>query len=103
MSIWDGYSEGYDADARLTILRALKDDPGHTLNDNMLLETIKAFGFRRGRDYLHTQLAWLDTQAGAIRVSEAGSVVISELTQKGADHLSRDVTIVGIKPPSLPR
>lgn len=102
-TIFDGYSDGYDANCRLVILKALGDDAGHTLNSNMLLQTIKAFGIRRGTEYLMTQLAFLEDQAGAVKLAKAGSVVIAELTQKGADHLARDVQIVGVQAPSLPR
>jgi len=101
--IWEGFADSYDADARLTILKALSDESGNSLNSNLLNETLKSFGFRRGREFLLTQLSWLETQAGAVRLRRIGTVIVAELTQKGADHLCRDALIVGIKPPSLPR
>ena len=100
--IWEGFADSYDADARLTILKALYDDPGKTLHHNLLLQTMKGFGFRRGIGHLQTQLSWLELQ-GALKLHRAGSVVVAELTQKGADHLTRDNMIVGIKQPSLAR
>lgn len=99
-NIWDGFNDTYDADARLTILKALNDDPGKSLHHNLLLETMKSFGFRRGLEHLQTQLTWLDEQ-GAVNLHRMGSVVVAELTQKGANHLTRDNMIVGIKQPSL--
>ena len=102
MSIFEGYSDSYDADARLTILRALKDEPGHTLNDNMLLAEIKRYGFRRGTEYLFEQLFWLE-KASAVKLHRAGTVIVTELAHAGVQHLTRDKLLFGIKPPSQPR
>lgn len=101
--IFGGYSDHYDAEVRLVILKALDDEDSKTLNDSMLHTVLKTFAIRRTREYLGTQLRWMEREASAVRLTTAGSAVIAHLTQQGADHLSRDGLIVGIKPPSLPR
>ena len=52
MTIYDGYSEHYDATARLTILRALANETDYRLNDTLLMRTLEAFAIKRGRGYL---------------------------------------------------
>lgn len=99
----DGFDESYDGDCRLVILRALQEEQSGTLNSTVLLATIRTFGYRQPVEFLITQLNWLEKTAGAVRLRNAGSVVIAELTQKGEDHLSRISPICGINKPSLPR
>lgn len=100
---FEGYSDHYDAEVRLIILKALDDEQSKSLNDSLLMVVLKAFAIRRSRDYLRIQLAWLEENSGSIVVTKAGTALIAQLTERGADHLSRDSLIVGIKPPSLPR
>jgi len=102
-NVWDGYNDSYDANVRLIILRELEEETSKSLHDSMLLRTLKRFGIRRGPDYLAAQLKWLELDAGAIRCHRAGSVIVAQLTQAGALHLSRDVLILGVEAPGLPR
>jgi len=102
-NVFEGYSDHFDAEVRLVILKALNDEPAKAMSDSLLLVVLKEFAIRRSREYLHTQLKWMETQAGAIRLTQAGTAIIAHLAERGAEHLNRDGVIIGIKAPSLPR
>lgn len=103
MNIYDGFNDSFDAAARLVILKALASEDAGRLSDWMLMHAFEEFAINRTRDYLLTQLRWLETEAGAVILRPAGTVVIAQLTEQGEAHLHRKQLIVGVKPPSLPR
>jgi hypothetical protein len=84
---------------RLIILRELVAQPDYRLNETLLLRVLETFGHRRSRDYLRDQLRWLD-EMGAVTLTEAGTVLIAELTRRGRDHVERRTVIEGIARPS---
>lgn len=96
MTIYDGYSDHYDATARLTILRALANETDYRLNDTLLMRTLEAFAIKRGRGYLRNQLRWLEQEASAVKLHEVGTVMIAELTETGLDHVERRVVLDGV-------
>jgi hypothetical protein len=87
------------ADVRLIILRELVAQPDYRLNETLLLRVLETFGHRKSRDYLRDQLRWLDDM-GAVSLTEAGTVMIAELTRRGRDHVERRVVIEGVARPS---
>jgi hypothetical protein len=87
------------AEARLIILKALAGQPNESLTSTMLALELETFSIRRERGWVHDEMRWL-AEAGAIRVTEAGTVLIGTLTEKGARHLSREIAIEGVLRPS---
>jgi hypothetical protein len=87
------------ADVRLIILRELAVQPDYRLNETLLLRVLETFGHRKSRDYLRDQLRWLE-EMGAATLTEAGTVMIAELTRRGRDHVERRVVIEGLARPS---
>jgi hypothetical protein len=87
------------ADVRLIILRELAVQPDYRLNETLLLRVLETFGHRKSRDYLRDQLRWLE-EMGAVTLTEAGTVMIAELTRRGRDHVERRVVVEGIARPS---
>lgn len=94
------HSPAKAANIRLIILRALADDPDETLNTHMLQKELERFVYQRSRDFIANQLKWLERETGAVRVVEAGSEVIGQLTEAGRDHLARRRTLHGVQRPS---
>ncbi|SFD78068.1 hypothetical protein SAMN05428997_1584 [Bosea sp. CRIB-10] len=86
-------------EARLTILRALDEQPDGRLNSELLRVTLEQFGITKSRDWVHDELNWLQ-EMGAVLVINAGSVRVAALTAKGSDHVQRRVVIEGVKRPS---
>jgi hypothetical protein len=86
-------------DARLVMLRALHAETSRTLNDTLLQKVLETYGHNRSREFVRTQLRKLG-ELGAVRVREAGTVLIAELLRAGADHVENRAVIDGIARPS---
>ncbi len=99
-NLFDGYEDHFNADVRLIILRALSEEEDGRLNSTIITKVLESFAVNRTREYVHTQLRWLEKQAQAVIVTQVGSVLVAELTQQGEDHLNRKTVIEGINQPS---
>lgn len=100
---FEGYADHYDQEVRLIILRALNDDPDGTMSERRLLIVFEQFGIMKGRDYLRTQLRWLESDARAVILREPGTSMIATLSEQGEAHVTRRAVIEGIMRPSRPR
>lgn len=87
-------------EARLIILKALAEQPDAILNSELLRRNLECFGISRPRPWVHGELDYL-AEMGAVTLSEAGTVRIAQLTDKGLRHVERKLTIEGVKRPSL--
>ena len=96
------FSDFLTEDARLVILKALAQETNATLNEAILTRVLETFGYKWSRDKVRTQILKL-AELGALRTTEAGSVVIATLTQAGLDHVERRSEISGVARPSLDR
>lgn len=94
-----GYGDFVTKDARLVILRELAAMPDGRLNEVVLTAVLDAFGYRRSREWVRTQLNVV-AELGAVRISEVGSVLVAEITRAGVDHVERRSVIDGIARPS---
>lgn len=94
-----GFDQFLTADARLVILKALAAQTDQRLNETILTATLDSFGHRRSRDWVRTQLRQL-ADIGAVSVTEAGSVMIAQLTRLGLDHVERRTIVEGVARPS---
>ena len=93
------YEEHLKKDARLIILRELALQTDGRLNENILVSVLDTFGHHRSRDWLRTQLRAL-ADLDAIKIHEAGSVMVAEITASGQDHVDRRSVIEGVAHPS---
>jgi len=94
-----GYEEHITEDARLVILRSLVKQRDFTLNETILKAALDAFGHRRSREWLRTQIRKLE-ELEAVTVTEAGSVLVARITNAGIDHIELRGTIEGVARPS---
>lgn len=83
---------------RITILRALHDQPDYALNESLLLDIVGTFGFAPSRDKLIGELAWLDEQ-GLVTMGGPESCRVATLTARGEDVATARATVPGIKRP----
>ncbi len=92
--------EEYSArDARLIMLRGLHEQTDGRMNEKLLTALLEAFGHHRSRDYVRTQLLFMK-DVGAVKLVEAGTVMIATITRSGVDHVERRSVISGIDRPS---
>lgn len=93
------YEEHLQADARLVILKELTRQPDGRLNEALMEKVLDAFGYRRSREWIRTQLRKLE-EIGAVRLIEAGTVLVASITRAGIDHVERRSVIEGVARPS---
>jgi hypothetical protein len=93
------YSEVLTADGRLIILRELSRQTDGRLNETILMSVLDSFGHRRSREWVRQQLRALK-DVGGIAITEAGSVMIAEITRAGLDHVDRRAVLEGVARPS---
>lgn len=93
------YEDHVAADARLTILKELAAQTDGRLNEALLTRVLDSFGHRHTRDWVRTQLRAL-ADLGAVRLAEAGSVLVAAITRTGVDHVERRAIIEGVARPS---
>ena len=98
--MFEGFADVYDENARLAILRQLAEQNDYRLTDSLLEDLLAVrYAINKGRDYIRTQLAWLQNSCGAVKLEPSGPVIIVSLTQAGADHVLRKHVLPGIKRP----
>lgn len=90
-------------EARLIILRELNNqEPNFSLSSSALQRVLRAmFLIVWDRSRVEQELAWLAEQ-GAVRLTEAGSVVIATLKEAGRMHLAHEKFLAGIQRTQLP-
>ncbi|MER8990429.1 hypothetical protein [Mesorhizobium sp. M0678] len=86
-------------DARLIVLRELNRQTDGRLNEVLLTKTLDTFGHNRSREWVRTQLRKL-AELGAVKLTEAGSVMVAAITRSGVDHVERRAIIEGVARPS---
>jgi repressor of nif and glnA expression len=93
------YEEFNRLDARLIILRELAKQTSGRLNETIITAALDMFGHNRSREWVRTELRKLE-ELGAVRIAEAGSVLVATITRSGIDHVERRSVIEGIARPS---
>ena len=94
------YLDIIDQDVRLIILKALAEQDDYSLHSEILVMLLEGFGHNVTRDFVHNQLRWLEKEARAVSIIEAGSVLVATLTQRGLSHVQRKTRLEGVKRPS---
>lgn len=93
------YEKHIAEDARLVILRSLAKERDFTLNETIIGAALDAFGHRRSREWVRTQIRKLE-ELGAVTVTEAGSVLVATITTDGTDHIELRAVLDGVARPS---
>jgi len=86
-------------DARLIMLRELHKQTDGRLNETLVTKALDVFGHNRSREWVRTELRKLE-ELGAVRIAEAGSIMIAAITRSGVDHVERRAVIEGVARPS---
>lgn len=84
--------------ARLIILKGLREQVDERLNSDLMLPLLSTFGILKTREWVHAELEWL-ADMGAIKITRAGSILVATLAERGAQHLDRLIAIEGVKRP----
>lgn len=93
------YDEKIAEDGRLVILKELAAQVDGRLNEVSIQRVLDAFAIKRSREWVRTQLRKL-AELEAVRVTEAGTVMIAEIRSLGRNHVERREVIDGVTRPS---
>jgi len=93
------YDETVAEDARLVILKELAVQVDGRSNEVILTRVLDTFAIRRSREWVRTQLRKL-AELGCVRITEAGTVLIAQITTLGRNHVERREIVDGISRPS---
>ena len=94
------FTEIVEKETRLVALKLLAEQPDRRLNSSLMREALAdSWAINRSREWLHTQIRFL-AEIGAVSVTEAGSVLIATLTDRGLDHVERRIVLDGVKRPA---
>ncbi len=95
------FTEIVEKEGRLVALKMLAEQPDRRLNSSLIREGLAdSWAINRSRDWVHLQLRFLN-EIGAVTITEAGTVLIATLTDRGLDHVERRTVLDGVKRPSL--
>lgn len=95
------FVDQYRAEARLIILRALAEWPDGSLSAKMLGHKLAEFAIRQPREWVRDEIMYLD-KMGALTITEVETVLIATITEKGRQHLARQIRISGVDWPTNP-
>jgi hypothetical protein len=82
---------------RITLLRLLEEAPEHESNNSILADGVALYGLKVARDFVNTELAWLDEQ-GLIKLERVSSTIsVARLTSRGLDVARGRATVPGVR------
>lgn len=93
------YDDKIAEDGRLIILKELTAQVDGRLNEVSIQRVLDAFAIKRSREWVRTQLRKL-AELGAVRIAEAGTVMIAQIRSLGRNHVERREVIEGVSRPS---
>jgi hypothetical protein len=94
-----GLFDAIAGDARLAVLRELARQVDGRLNELLIGRVLDAYGIRRDRDWVATQLRKLEA-LGAVELQMAGTVLVARITRDGRDHVEERAVIEGVTRPA---
>lgn len=86
-------------DLRLILLKTLARQPGYRANEVILQYEARSFGIERSRDVIRGELRYL-SEISAVKIEEAGSVMVATLRRRGHDHVAGMHQLEGVNKPS---
>ena len=97
------FSDTLHAHVRLATLRLLEQSPGYAANSSIITTSVNELGLRVSRDFVATELAWLDEQ-GLIKLDRVPTstkdILVAVLKERGMDVALGLATVPGVKRPS---
>lgn len=84
---------------RISILIALTEDSGYSLNSSMICDVLALYHLRCGRDEVHTELAWLERNGYVTLKKLSPNTWLATITQTGSDVAQGHIFVPGIKRP----
>jgi len=94
------FAQLHDGHVRLAILRLLDGAPGYSANDSVLTQSVEQLGLQCTRDQMRGHLIWLEEQRAVTLLRPTDTMIVANLTERGADLAKGRSSIPGIQRPS---
>lgn len=99
MSFKQTLADAIAAEMRLRILEQLAQQVDGQLSIVLLKRVLDAFGYRRDRDWIETQLRKLEA-VSAVSLCSPGGTLIARIEAPGRDHIEERSVLAGVMRPS---
>ena len=100
MSKHKNLHERLTEDRRLVVLRLLQEMPANRSNSSVIADSLNLWGHHVSRDYVRTQLRWLEEQL-LVTVDDLDGVLVVTLTERGHD-VATGLSLIHISEPTRP-
>jgi hypothetical protein len=98
MSAKKTLQERLTEDRRLVVLRLLQEMPANRSNSSVIADSLNLWGHHVSRDYVRTQLRWLEEQE-LVSIDDLDGVLVVTLTERGHDVATGAAVVDGVKKP----
>ena len=92
------YAAAFDGHVRLAILQLLAGQAEYRGNDRVLTQAVQTMGMPCTGDQMRGHLSWLAEQR-LVQVTEAGSLKVARLTERGNDVAKARSVVDGVARP----
>lgn len=99
MSLKADVAAAIAAQMRLRILQQLEEQVDKQLSIISIKTVLDAYGYRRDRDWIETQLRKLE-DVGAVSLSEPGGTLVARIEAPGRAHIEERSYLAGVMTPS---
>jgi hypothetical protein len=90
------YRNTFAEHVRLCILRILSEG-GYEANNSILTDAVNDFGLPCARDFVETQLAWLEEQMLVTLERPIPQVTVARLSKRGHEVAAGRASVPGVK------
>lgn len=98
MSAKKTLQERLTEDRRLVVLRLLQEMPANRSNSSVVADSLNLWGHHVSRDYVRTQIRWLEEQE-LVSIEDLDGVLVVTLTERGHDVATGAAVVDGVKKP----
>jgi hypothetical protein len=91
------YRDTLSQHVRLCLLRLLSEATGYEANSSILSDGVKAYGLNVSRDFVETEIVWLDEQGLLKRRELTSKLAIATLSTRGLDVAEGRAHVHGVK------
>lgn len=91
------YRETFSEHVRLCILRLLTEAAEYEANNSIIADAVCEFGLNASRDFVNTQLTWLEEQGLVSMRRVTPAIAVVQLKKRGLDVAEGRAVVPGVK------
>lgn len=91
------YRDTFAEHVRLCILRLLSEAAEYEANNSIIADAVCEFGLNASRDFVNTQLTWLEEQGLITLRRVTPAIAVAQLKKRGLDVAGGRAGVPGVK------